>query len=70
MSPKEIALVELLLLHGQTVLSKAMIEEKLYPWGEEVSSNAVEVHVHHIRRKLGAGFVKTVYSMGYALGDA
>ncbi|MDL2210793.1 response regulator [Desulfovibrio sp. OttesenSCG-928-O18] len=69
MSPKEVALVELFLLNGQSVLSKTTIEEKLYPWGEEVSSNAVEVHIHHIRRKLGSGFVKTMYGMGYTLGD-
>ena len=51
------------------MLSKSFIEEKLYPWGEEISSNAVEVHVHNIRRKLGASFIKTVYGVGYVLGD-
>lgn len=70
LSPKEVLLVELFLLNRQNVLSKATIEEKIYPWGEEVSSNAVEVHIHHIRRKLGAEFVKTIYGVGYALGDA
>lgn len=66
---KEIMLIELLLLHKQSVLSKAAIEEKLYPWGEEVSSNSVEVMIHRIRRKLGTSFIKTVHSMGYALGE-
>lgn len=69
MSPTEVRLVELFLLNRKTVLSKASIEEKLYPWGEEVSSNAVEVHVHHIRKKLGSGFIRTVHGLGYALGD-
>ena len=67
---KEVMLVELLLLNIHSVLSRSAIEEKLYPWGEEVSSNSVEVLVHRIRRKLGSGFIKTVHSVGYTLGDA
>ncbi len=67
---KEVMLVELLLLNRQSILSRSAIEEKLYPWGEEVSSNSVEVLVHRIRRKLGSGFIKTVHSVGYTLGDA
>ncbi len=67
---KEVMLVELLLLNRQSVLSRSAIEEKIYPWGEEVSSNSVEVLVHRIRRKLGSGFIKTVHSVGYTLGDA
>lgn len=69
LSPKAVALVELLLLNKGKVLSRSAIETKLYPWGEEVSSNAVEVHIHHVRRKLGAGFVKTVHGVGYSLGE-
>lgn len=66
---KEVMLVELMLLNKQSVLSKNAIEEKLYPWGEEVCSNAVEVLVHRIRRKLGPEFIRTVHAVGYALGD-
>ena len=55
---KEVMLVELLLLNKHSVLSRSAIEEKLYPWGEEVSSNSVEVLVHRLRRKLGSGFIK------------
>jgi len=69
LGPKEVMLVELLLLNKQSVLSKDAIEEKLYPWGEEVSSNSVEVLVHRIRRKLAPGFIRTVHAVGYALGD-
>ena len=69
LGPKEVMLVELLLLHRHSVLSKSAIEDKLYPWGEEVASNSVEVLVHRIRRKLGAGCIKTVHSIGYALGE-
>lgn len=70
LSPKETMLIELFLLNPQSVLSKSAIEDKIYPWGEEVSSNAVEVHVHHIRRKLGQNFIKTVHGLGYMLGES
>ncbi len=66
---KEVMLVELLLLNRTGVLSKSAIEEKLYPWGEEVSSNSVEVLVHRIRRKLGSDFIKTIHAVGYTLGQ-
>ena len=68
-APREIALVELLLLNKNKVLSKNLIEEKLYSWDDEVSSNAVEVHIHHIRKKLGKDFVKTVNKIGYIVED-
>ena len=70
LGPKEVMLVELMLLNKQGVLSKSAMEDKLYPWGEEVSSNSIEVLVHRIRRKLGSGFIRTVHGVGYALGDA
>ncbi len=70
LSPKEMMLVELFMLRKDRVLSKEQIEEKLYPWGEEVVSNAVGVHIHHIRRKLGEGFIRTVHGVGYSLGEA
>ena len=69
LSPKEIGLLELFLLNRNQVLSKSAIEEKLYSWGDELQSNAVEVHIHHLRRKLGADFVRTVHKVGYILDD-
>jgi DNA-binding response OmpR family regulator len=54
LKPKEFALLELLLRNAGRVLPRKLIEEKLYTWDDEVSSNAVEVHVHHLRRKLGS----------------
>ena len=65
LSPREFALLELLLERPGTILSRAQIEERLYGWGEEVESNAVEVHVHGLRRKLGAQFILTVRGVGY-----
>ena len=64
------ALLELLMRNAGRVLPRKLIEEKLYTWDDDVSSNAVEVHVHHLRRKLGSEFIRTVHGIGYTLGDA
>ena len=69
LSPKATMLLELFLLNKERILSRDLIEEKLYPWGDEVDSNTVEVHIHTIRRKLGKAFIKTVHGMGYILGE-
>ncbi|MGH8198801.1 MAG: response regulator [Steroidobacteraceae bacterium] len=65
LSPKEFALLQLLMERPGTILSRARIEERLYGWGEEVESNAVEVHIHGLRRKLGADYVLNVRGVGY-----
>ena len=66
---RELALLEMLLLHPQRVLSRAQLQEKLYDWsGGEPESNALEVYVHHLRRKIHPGIVRTVRGVGYALG--
>lgn len=70
LKPKEFALLELLLRNVGRVLPRKAIEEKLYSWDGDVSSNAVEVHVHHLRRKLGSDFIRTVHGIGYTLGEA
>lgn len=69
LAPKELLLLELLLLNRGKVLSKETIENKLYSWNDEVQSNAVEVHVHHLRKKLGRNIVKTINKIGYMLGE-
>ena len=60
LSPKELMVLELLLNNKNKVLSKETIENKIYSWDEEVSSNAVEVHIHHLRKKLGKNIIKTI----------
>jgi two-component system response regulator QseB len=65
LSPREFALLHALLEHPGRILSRAQLEERLYGWGEEVESNVVEVHVHTLRRKLGADFVRNVRGVGY-----
>ncbi len=69
-SPKAISLLEIFLIHGSGILSRATLEEKMYGWDDEISSNTIEVHIHHLRSKLGAHFIKTVHGIGYTLGTA
>ena len=65
LSPKEFALLQLLMERPGTILSRARIEERLYGWGQEVESNAIEVHIHGLRRKLGAEYILNVRGVGY-----
>ena len=67
LSAKEFAVLHALMLAAGRVLTRAQIEEQLYAWGEEIESNAVEVHVHHLRRKLFPGVIHTVRGVGYLL---
>ena len=57
---KEFNLLQEFMLNADRVLSRAQIEERLYAWGSEIESNAVEVHIHHLRRKLAPGLIRTV----------
>lgn len=65
LSAREFALLEALLDRPGAILSRAQLEERIYGWGEEIESNAVEVYVHSLRRKLGANFIKNVRGVGY-----
>ncbi len=67
LSPREFDLLHELLLNAGKVLTRAQLESKLYPWGEEVESNALEVHVHHLRRKISSDVIKTVRGVGYLI---
>jgi two-component system OmpR family response regulator len=62
---KEWAVLEPLLARPGVVLSRAQIEQKLYGWKDDISSNAVEVYIHGLRRKLGADLIQNVRGMGY-----
>jgi two-component system response regulator QseB len=70
MSAREFALLAALLERPGTALSKAQLEERLYGWGEEVESNTVEVHVHNLRKKLGAEAIRTIRGVGYLVDKA
>lgn len=69
LAPRETALLELLLHNKNKVLSKETIENKIYSWDDDVQSNAVEVHVHHLRKKLGRDIVKTINKIGYIMEE-
>jgi len=66
-SAREFALLAALLERPGAALSKAQLEERIYRWGEEVESNAVEVHIHNLRKKLGSDTIRTLRGVGYAL---
>ncbi|MFC4310811.1 response regulator transcription factor [Steroidobacter flavus] len=65
LSAKEFRLMHALLERPGAILSRTQLEERLYGWGEEVSSNAVEVLIHGVRRKLGADVIRNVRGLGW-----
>jgi len=67
LSAKEFAVLHVLMLNAGKVMSRAQLEEQLYAWGEEIESNAVEVHIHHLRRKLYPELIETIRGVGYLL---
>lgn len=70
LSAREFAVLEALTARPGAILSRAQLEQRLYGWGEEVESNAVEVFVHSLRKKLGADFIRTVRGVGYMVPKA
>jgi two-component system response regulator QseB len=69
LSAREYALLHALMDRPGAVLSRAQLEEKLYGWNEPVGSNAVEVHLHSLRRKLGPGVVRNVRGVGWTMAE-
>ena len=67
LSAREFALLHELMLNAGRVLSREQLEERLYSWGREVESNAIEVHVHHLRRKLSPRLIRTIRGVGYLI---
>ena len=65
LSAREFALLEALMQRPGAVLSREQLEDAIYGWGEEVGSNAVEVHLHNLRRKLGPEIIRNVRGVGY-----
>lgn len=70
LSAKEFALLETLMQRPGAVLSRDKLEESLYGWGEEVGSNAIEVHLHNLRKKLGSALIKNIRGVGYRVTEA
>lgn len=67
---REFMLLKVLMENPGRVLSRESLESKLYGWGEEVSSNSVEVHIHHLRKKIAPDFIKTVRGIGYTVSKS
>jgi DNA-binding response OmpR family regulator len=67
LSRREYMLLKALMESANKVQTRDMLDSKLYGWGEEVSSNSVEVHIHNLRKKLPAGFIQTVRGLGYVV---
>ncbi|RYF62271.1 MAG: DNA-binding response regulator, partial [Comamonadaceae bacterium] len=70
LTAREFAVLQALMRRPTHILSRAQLEEALYGWGEEVESNAIEVHIYNLRRKLGSRFISTVRNQGYGLAPA
>jgi len=70
LSRREFMLLKVLMENPNKIQTREMLENKLYSWGEEVSSNAVEVHIHHLRKKLPPGFIETMRGVGYVAKSA
>jgi DNA-binding response OmpR family regulator len=67
LSAKEFAVLYTLIASPNRPIAKSRLEEALYGWGEEIQSNALEVHIHHLRKKLGAPRIQTLRGIGYVL---
>jgi DNA-binding response OmpR family regulator len=69
LSAREYALLHDLLSHKGRIRSRQELETSLYAWGEEIESNAVEVYIHHLRKKIGSDLITTVRGLGYVMGE-
>ena len=67
LSNREFDLLQTFMLSAGRVLTREQLEQQLYSWGQEVDSNAIEVHIHNLRRKLGNALIHTVRGVGYTL---
>ena len=70
LSAREYALLLDFLRNRNSIRTRAQLEESLYAWGEETGSNTVEVFIHHLRKKFGADFIRTIRGLGYQLGSS
>jgi DNA-binding response OmpR family regulator len=70
LAAREFAVLHALLANAGRVMTRAQLEQSIYGWSEEPDSNALEVHIHHLRRKFGADFIKTLRGVGYTIPKA
>ena len=67
LSSREFSLLQLLLENAGRVLTRSQLEQSLYGWRDEPDSNALEVHIHHLRKKLGSELIRTLRGVGYTI---
>jgi DNA-binding response OmpR family regulator len=67
LSTREFDLLYVLMLNAGRVMSRDQLEQQLYSWGYEVESNTIEVHIHHLRKKLNTDVIQTVRGVGYTI---
>jgi len=67
LSSREFSLLQLLLENAGRVLTRTQLEQSLYGWRDEPDSNALEVHIHHLRKKLGSDLIRTLRGVGYTI---
>ena len=67
LSSREFSLLQLLLENAGRVLTRSQLEQSLYGWRDEPDSNALEVHIHHLRKKLGSDLIRTLRGVGYTI---
>jgi DNA-binding response OmpR family regulator len=68
LSSREFSLLQMLLESAGRVLTRSQLEQSMYGWRDEPDSNALEVHIHHLRKKLGSDLIRTLRGVGYTIG--
>ncbi|MCP5145626.1 MAG: response regulator transcription factor [Gammaproteobacteria bacterium] len=69
-SPKEYNILRALMENAGRIMTRSALETRLYSWGDDISSNTIEVHIHNLRKKLPDRFIKTVHGMGYTIAKS
>ena len=67
LSSREFSLLQMLLESAGRVLTRTQLEQSMYGWRDEPDSNALEVHIHHLRKKLGSELIRTLRGVGYTI---
>jgi two-component system response regulator QseB len=67
LTSREFNILQFLLEHLGQIVSKDQLEQALYSWGDEIESNTIQVHIHHLRKKLGKDLIRTLHAVGYVI---
>nr|WP_315467783.1 response regulator [uncultured Undibacterium sp.] len=67
LTTREFNILQILFEHIGQIISKDQLEQALYSWGDEIESNTIQVHIHHLRKKLGKELIRTLHAVGYVI---